>query len=128
MKISYSKPIYEKDSGLLATICFLVVIIDLIALMFLRNFTSKDTGMIVASNLICLPILLVIFVCLAVNFFKKTSTKEEANKIDNLITKYGDLANSQDFANSGFYIDDAPINQYNYKRLNTMPKNLASCF
>ena len=119
MKISYSKPIDEKDSGLLATICFLVVIIDLIALMFLRNFTSKDTGMIVASNLICLPILLVIFVCLAVNFFKKTSTKEEANKIDNLI---------HDFANSGFYIDDAPINQYNYKRLNTMPKNLASCF
>lgn len=125
MQIRYQKPLDIENINLsftFATLC-------LIGLLFI-NFSdvlSITALTITLCNIIIIPILFLMLVFIAVNYYDYSKSKKSLNQI---ISEYNSFSKLplDDEKFKGFYRDDNELNLYNYKPLKEMPKNIAPYF
>lgn len=125
MKITYQKPLDRENINL----SFTFVTLCLIGLLFV-NFS--DIGSITAltrtlCNIILIPILFLMLVFIALNYYDHAKSKKSLGQI---ISEYNGFSKLplDDEKFKGFYKDDNELNLYNYKPLREMPKNIAPYF
>lgn len=125
IKITYQKPLDTANINL----SFTFATISLVGLLFV-NFS--DVVSITAltktlCNIVLIPILFLIFVFVALNYYDHAVSKKSLKR---LISEYNSLSkvhfDEEKF--EGFYLNDNELNFYNYKPLREMPKNIASYF
>lgn len=125
IKITYQKPLDRENINL----SFTFVTISLIGLLFV-NFS--DVGSITAltktlCNIIIIPILFLMLVFIAINYYDHAKSKKSLGQI---ILEYHSFSKPpfSDEPFHGFYLNDREVSIYNYKPLKEMPKNIASYF
>lgn len=125
MQITYQKPLDTESINL----SFTFFTICLIGLLFI-NFS--DVFAITAltktlCNIIFIPILLLMLVFIAVNYYDHAKSKKSLGQI---ISEYNGFSKLplDDEKFKGFYKDDRELTLYNYKPLRDMPKNIAPYF
>ena len=125
MQITYQKPLDIENINLsftFATLC-------LIGLLFINfsNVLSITALTITLCNIIIIPILFLMLVFIAVNYYDHATNKKTLGKI---ISEYNSFSKAffDEEKFKGFYRDDNELNLYNYKPLREMPKNIASYF
>ena len=125
MQIRYQKPLDIENINLsftFATLC-------LIGLLFI-NFSdvlSITALTITLCNIIIIPILFLMLVFIAVNYYDHTKSKKSLGQI---ISEYNSFSKLplDDEKFEGFYLNDNKLNIYNYKHLRNLPKNIAPYF
>lgn len=125
IKITYQKPLDTANINL----SFTFATISLLGLLFV-NFS--DVGSITAltktlCNIVLIPILFLMLVFIAINYYDYTKSKKSLGQI---ISEYNGFSKPpfDDDNFEGFYLNDRAVNIYNYKPLREMPKNIASYF
>lgn len=125
MQIRYQKPLDTENINL----SFTFIALCLIGLLFI-NFSDVLSITALAKtlcNIILIPILFLMLVFIAVNYYDHAASKKSLNQI---ISEYHSLSkfpfNYEKF--QGFYLNNNELNLYNYKPLREMPKNIASYF
>ena len=124
MKITYEEPLYTENIGLLAT----TAIIILGGLLFINFYPSLSSAVeITFINLAFIPALLLTVVFIGIGYFNYSSTKKNLGQI---ISEYDNLSNPflDNDKFKGFYVNNNQMDVYNYKKLDTMPKNIAPYF
>lgn len=125
MQIRYQKPLDTENINLsftFATIC-------LIGLLFI-NFSDMlpiTALTITLCNIIFIPILFLMLVFIAINYYDHAKSKKSLSQI---ISEYNSFSKLplDDEKFEGFYKDDNKLSLYNYKHLRNMPKNIAPYF
>lgn len=125
MQIRYQNPLDIENINLsftFATIC-------LIGLLFI-NFSdvlSISALTVTLCNIIFIPILLLMLVFIAINYYDHAKSKKSLSQI---ISEYNGFSKLplDDEKFKGFYKNDRELNLYNYKPLREMPKNIAPYF
>lgn len=125
MQIRYQKPLDIENINLsftFATIC-------LIGLLFI-NFSdvlSISALTVTLCNIIIIPILFLMLVFIAINYYDYAKSKKSLSQI---ISEYHSFSKPpfSDEPFQGFYLNDREVSIYNYKPLKEMPKNIASYF
>lgn len=125
MQIRYQKPLDTENINLsftFATLC-------LIGLLFI-NFSDVLSITALAKtlcNIILIPILFLMLVFVAINYYDHAVSKKSLNQT---ISEYHSLSkfpfNYEKF--QGFYLNNNELSIYNYKPLKEMPKNIAPYF
>lgn len=125
MQIRYQKPLDIESINL----SFTFFTICLIGLLFL-NFSDVFAITVLSKtlcNIILIPILFLMLVFIAVNYYDHAKSKKSLGQI---ISEYNGFSKLplDDEKFKGFYKDDRELTLYNYKPLRDMPKNIAPYF
>lgn len=125
MQIRYQKPLDTESINLSFTF-FTICLIGLLFINFSDLFAITALT-IILCNIILIPILFLMLVFIALNYYDHTTSKKSLNQIISEYNSFFKLPfNDEKF--KGFYRDDNELNLYNYKPLSEMPKNIASYF
>ena len=121
MKITYEEPLDKENIGLLA-----IFALVFLAVLLILNVDSKNANPIaVVINNVFMPALFIILIFIGVNCFNYFTKK---TPLDQIISKYDDFSYDYGYRIKNFYVDNKEMDVYNYKKLNTMPKNIAPYF
>ena len=125
MQIRYQKPLDTENINLSFTFATLCII----CLLFI-NFSDMLSITALTKtlcNIIFIPILFLMLVFIAVNYYDHAKSKKSLNQI---ISEYHSFSKPPfcDEPFQGFYLNDREVSIYNYKPLREMPKNIASYF
>lgn len=125
MQIRYQKPLDIESINLLFTF-FTICLIGLLFLNFSDVFAITALSKTLC-NIILIPILFLMLVFIAVNYYDHAKSKKSLGQI---ISEYNGFSKLplDDEKFKGFYKDDNELNFYNYKPLRDMPKNIAPYF
>lgn len=125
MQIRYQKPLDSENINLSFTF-FTICLIGLLFMNFSDVFAITDLTKTLC-NIILIPILFLMLVFIAVNYYDYAKSKKSLNQI---ISDYNSFSKFplDDEKFKGFYRDDNELNFYNYKPLREMPKNIAPYF
>lgn len=125
MQIRYQKPLDTESINL----SFTFATISLMGLLFV-NFSDVLSITALAKtlcNIIIIPILFLMLVFIAVNYYDHAASKKSLGQT---ISEYHSLSkfpfNYEKF--QGFYLNNNELSIYNYKPLKEMPKNIAPYF
>lgn len=125
MQITYQKPL-DTESVNLSFTFFTICLIGLLFINFSDLF-SITALTVTLCNIIFIPILLLMLVFIAINYYDHAKSKKS---LDEIISEYNSLSkvhfDEEKF--EGFYLNDNELNFYNYKSLRNMPKNIAPYF
>lgn len=125
MQISYKKPLDTESINL----SFTFATLSLIGLLFINFNDALSTTALTKTlcNIILIPILFLMLVFIAINYYDHATSKKSLNQI---ISEYNSFAKLpfDDEKFKGFYRDNNELNLYNYKPLSEMPKNIAPYF
>lgn len=125
MQITYQKPLDIENINLsftFATLC-------LIGLLFI-NFSDVLSITALAKtlcNIIIIPILFLMLVFIAVNYYDHSTSKKSLNQIISEYNSFSKL-HFDDEKFKGFYINNNELSIGNYKSLRKMSKNIAQYF
>lgn len=125
IKITYQKPLDTANINL----SFTFTTISLVGLLFV-NFSDMLAITAVAKalcNIIIVPILFLMLVFVAINYYDHTRSKKSLGQI---ISEYHSFSKPpfSDEPFQGFYLNNREVSIYNYKPLREMPKNIAPYF
>lgn len=125
MQITYQKPLDTESINLSFTF-FTICLIGLLFMNFSDLFAITDLTKTLC-NIILIPILFLMLVFIAVNYYDHAKSKKS---LDQIISEYNSFSKLplDDEKFKGFYRDDNELNLYNYKPLREMPKNIAPYF
>ena len=125
MQITYQKPLDTESINLSFTF-FTLCLIGLFFINFSDLFAITDLTKTLC-NIILIPILFLMLVFIAVNYYDHAKSKKS---LDQIISEYNSFSKLplDDEKFKGFYRDDNELNLYNYKPLREMPKNIAPYF
>ena len=125
IKITYQKPLDTANINL----SFTFAIISLVGLLFV-NFSDMLAITAVAKalcNIIIVPILFLMLVFVAINYYDHTRSKKSLGQIISVYHSFSTPPFS-DEPFQGFYLNNREVSIYNYKPLREMPKNIAPYF
>lgn len=125
MQIRHQKPLDTESINLSFTF-FTLCLIGLLFMNFSDVFAITDLTKTLC-NIILIPILFLMLVFIAVNYYDHAKSKKS---LDQIISEYNSFSKLplDDEKFKGFYRDDNELNLYNYKPLREMPKNIAPYF
>ena len=125
MQIRYQKPLDIESINLSFTF-FTICLIGLLFLNFSDVFAITALSKTLC-NIILIPILFLMLVFIAVNYYDHAKSKKSLGQI---ISEYNGFSKLplDDEKFKGFYKDDRELTLYNYKPLRDMPKNIAPYF
>ena len=125
MQITYQKPLDTESINLSFTF-FTICLIGLLFMNFSDVFAITDLTKTLC-NIILIPILFLMLVFIAVNYYDHVKSKKS---LDQIISEYNSFSKPpfDDDNFEGFYLNDRAVNIYNYKPLREMPKNIAPYF
>ena len=125
MKITYEEHLDKENISLLVIFalfflaCLLIVNID-------SRIDSKGANAIISVlNVVLISALIFMVIFIGVNYFNFLVRK---TPLDQVISKYDDFSYDYGHRIKNFYVDNNKMDVYNYKKLNTMPKNIAPYF
>lgn len=121
MKITYEEPLDKENISLLA-----IFALVFLAVLLILNVDSKNANPITGIiNNVFMSALFIILIFLGVHCFNYFTRK---TPLDEIILKYDDFSYDYGYRIKNFYVDDNKMDVHNYKKLNTMPKNIAPYF
>lgn len=121
MKIRYEEPLDKENISLLA-----IFALVFLAVLLILNVDSKNANPIAGIiNNVFMSALFIILIFLGVHCFNYFTRK---TPLDQIISKYDDFSYDYGYRIKNFYVDDNKMDVYNYKKLDTMPKNIAPYF
>lgn len=125
MQIRYQNPLDIESINLSFTF-FTICLIGLLFLNFSDVFAIAALSKTLC-NIILIPILFLMLVFIAVNYYDYAKSKKSLGQI---ISEYNGFSKLplDDEKFKGFYKDDRELTLYNYKPLRDMPKNIAPYF
>ena len=125
MQIRYQKPLDIESINLSFTF-FTICLIGLLFLNFSDVFAITALSKTLC-NIILIPILFLMLVFIAVNYYEYLRSKKSLKQI---ILEYNSFPlhyfNEEKF--EGFYLNDNKLSIHNYEPLDRMPKNIAPYF
>lgn len=125
MQIRYQKPLDTESINLSFTF-FTICLIGLLFMNFSDMFAITDL-IKTLCNIILIPILFLMLVFIAVNYYDHAKSKKSLGQI---ISEYNSFSKLplDDEKFIGFSLNDNNLSIYNYKPLKQMPKNIAPYF
>ena len=133
MQIRYQKPLDTESINLSFTF-FTICLIGLLFMNFSDMFAITALSKTLC-NIILIPILFLMLVFIAVNYYDHAKSKKSLGQIISEYNGFSKLPLDDDSKLplddekfKGFYKDDRELNLYNYKPLRDMPKNIAPYF
>lgn len=125
MQIRYQKPLDSENINLSFTF-FTICPIGLLFINFSDVFAITALSKTLC-NIIFIPILFLMLVFIAVNYYDHAKNKKSLGQIISEYNSFSKL-HFDDEKFKGFYINDKKLSIGNYKSLREMPKNIASYF
>ena len=121
IKIRYEEPLDKENISLL-----IIFALFLLAVLLIVNIDPKGANAITSVlNIVLVPALIFMIIFIGEHYFTYLIKKAP---LDQIISKYDDFSNDYGHKIKNFYVDNNKMDVYNYKKLDTMPKNIAPYF